>query len=603
MRSTPVRRTCRSLVSCCLVAAACATVTVPARAQDAPAHVVAVEGAAWIDGEVDTIGATPGEVVAAGDRVRTAAGHVEIWLADGTVLALDDESALELQSPGVVRLMSGRLWAIVPRSAPSLQAESHQIDTPLGSIILREAGEYRVGLGIDARLVELVVRRGTAELTTPAGAVLVRSGEQAMAQLDGPPSRPVRFNTARRDAFDDWVASRRDAARGRAASSSYLPDDLRAYAGTFDQYGSWDYEPSSHGYVWYPAVDVGWRPYSNGYWRALPTHGWTWIGLDPWGWPAHHYGRWGYTRARWYWIPERHWAPAWVSWASAPGYVSWCPLGFDGRPVFGFSLSVGSTWSGWTVMSRGDFGRVHTPVARYAVQGARLSRSVPFAVHANAPILPLSVRNRAGGSVVASGWRTTQRDDGPARAAPRAGYADRRPGPGGRREPAVDRSIRAFSRDRGDRGPAAAAVSPGAGQVPSRSERSAASVQSGSSGWALAPGPAGEIQRGDPRARRPPAQADSSPGSDGWRMREESGRRVPYGGRPSRDARPTAPQADRGGRSTAREMPPQPHSEPQAAPRAESRRESSGESTRSDSRGGSGARTGNGGGGVQRRRP
>ena len=39
-------------------------------------------------------------------------------------------------------------------------------------------------------------------------------------------------------------------------------------------------------------------------------------------------------------FPGRTWGPAWVSWASAPDYVSWCPLGFDGRPVF--ALSAGS---------------------------------------------------------------------------------------------------------------------------------------------------------------------------------------------------------------------------------------------------------------------
>ena len=37
-----------------------------------------------------------------------------------------------------------------------------------------------------------------------------------------------------------------------------------------------------------------------------------------WSWPTHHYGRWGYARNAWFWIPGRTWGAAWVSWASAP---------------------------------------------------------------------------------------------------------------------------------------------------------------------------------------------------------------------------------------------------------------------------------------------
>ena len=65
--------------------------------------------------------------------------------------------------------------------------------------------------------------------------------------------------------------------------------------------------------------------------------GWTWIGGGAWGWPTHHYGRWGVSGAgAWFWIPGAQWGPAWVSWAVAPDYVSWCPLGCDNRPVVGW---------------------------------------------------------------------------------------------------------------------------------------------------------------------------------------------------------------------------------------------------------------------------
>jgi hypothetical protein len=122
---------------------------------------------------------------------------------------------------------------------------------------------------------------------------------------------------------------------GGAESTAHLPPELNVYGGAFDQYGAWQYD-APYGYVWYPTVAADWRPYYYGYWSSVPTYGPTWIGVDAWSWPTHHYGRWGYARNRWFWIPGRTWGAAWVSWASAPGYVSWCPLGFDGRPVFAF---------------------------------------------------------------------------------------------------------------------------------------------------------------------------------------------------------------------------------------------------------------------------
>ena len=65
--------------------------------------------------------------------------------------------------------------------------------------------------------------------------------------------------------------------------------------------------------------------------------------------------------ASWFWIPGRSWAPAWVSWAYAPGYVSWCPLGWNNRPVLQI-VNINrygrgyDPWRAWTVVPRRHFG-------------------------------------------------------------------------------------------------------------------------------------------------------------------------------------------------------------------------------------------------------
>jgi hypothetical protein len=168
-------------------------------------------------------------------------------------------------------------------------------------------------------------------------------------------------------------------------TASYLPQDLTMYASTLDQSGSWQYD-SPYGYVWYPTVAPDWRPYYYGYWSPVRSYGWTWIGLDTWAWPTHHYGRWGYARNRWFWIPGRTWGPAWVSWAAAPDYVSWCPLGFDSRPVFAWSIGARSTYVGWTVLPRSNFGVNGYYAHRYAIDARRLPATTPFIAHSTPPL-------------------------------------------------------------------------------------------------------------------------------------------------------------------------------------------------------------------------
>jgi hypothetical protein len=184
----------------------------------------------------------------------------------------------------------------------------------------------------------------------------------------------------------------RPAAPPPTQSAGYLPQELQQYGPTFDQNGAWAYD-ASYGNVWYPRVAADWRPYYYGSWSAVPSYGWTWVGLDPWAWPTHHYGRWGYARNRWFWMPGRVWAPAWVSWAYADDYVSWCPLGFDGRPVFALSIGFGRPWFGWTVLSRGYFGSHGYFANRYAVDPRRFDGRARFV---QASRLPLSVGRRGG---------------------------------------------------------------------------------------------------------------------------------------------------------------------------------------------------------------
>jgi hypothetical protein len=322
-------------------------------AADPPAHVSFVDGTAVLERDGQRESSPANMPLLAGDRVRTQNGRVEILFADNSTLHLDTDTMIDFESDDLVRLLAGRIRLAIP--GPDRQV-SYRIDAPAASAVINQPGEYRMSslCGGAEGEVELAVLRGGAELVNDDGRTALRAGQRACARANAAPSYAYAFNSASWDGFDRWSETRRDQRLG--VSTQYLPSEVQPYSSAFDQYGNWQYN-TSYGYVWYPSVAVGWRPYYHGRWVPYRPYGWTWVGVGPWAWPTHHYGRWGFSSGAWFWIPGRSWGPAWVSWAYAPGYVSWCPLGWNNHAVLSFGFSFGyDPWRAWTVVPYGHFG-------------------------------------------------------------------------------------------------------------------------------------------------------------------------------------------------------------------------------------------------------
>ena len=395
----------------------------PVAAQDAPdtpAHISVVDGAATLEREGQPDPAPLSMPLLAGDRLRTANGRIEVLFGDGATLHIDASSVVDFQSDDVIRLLEGRVRLTLP--GPRREV-SYRIDAPGGWVQIEEPGEYRVAVirAGDAPEVELVVLRGVADILNEDGQTTLRAGERAFARAGIAPSLAYVYNSAAWDAFDRWSNDRRGARAG--ISAQYLPETVRPYSSTFDQYGSWRHE-ASYGYVWYPRVATEWRPYFDGRWASFPSFGWTWIGSTPWAWPTHHYGRWGFSAGSWFWIPGRTWGPAWVSWAAAPGYVSWCPLGWDNRPVvqfvgLGYYGSRHDPWRAWTIVPHQRFGVGYVNAA--FVRGTRIDARTrgAFAIRQGAPEIRGYAVPRHAAPIYAAGSR---RPGAPSyAAAPRAG--------------------------------------------------------------------------------------------------------------------------------------------------------------------------------------
>src|SRR5262249_60144391 len=114
-----------------------------------------------------------------GDRLRTANGRVEVRFADGGRLHLDSQTALDVQSDELVRLVDGRIRLSVQRA----QQVNYRVDSAVGSVRVTQPGEYRVALihGDRETQLELAVIRGAGEIFTEQGSTSVRSGERAYA--------------------------------------------------------------------------------------------------------------------------------------------------------------------------------------------------------------------------------------------------------------------------------------------------------------------------------------------------------------------------------------------------------------------------------------
>ena len=352
-----------------------------------PAHISYTDGTVIVEHDASAEQVEPNTPLLPGDRVRTEAGRAEVLFGDGSLIHLDEHTTIDLLSDRLLRLLAGRVVVV----AGTGLAGHLQIDAAAASVRMLSAGEYRVSVlarGASSDL-ELAVIRGSAELIGDGSSMVLRAGQRAVAAVGAPVGGPWPFNSAQFDAFGAWSQARLDARRG-ATSYQYLPPEVRSYAGTFDSDGAWSYFPT-YGYVWYPRVHHGWRPYYHGRWKHYRRFGWTWVGGPHWAWPTHHYGRWGISvTGSWFWIPGRHWGAAWVHWGIAPGYVSWCPLGFDNRPVLAFwshrTRHVHDPWRAWTVVHRTRFGdRRH--VGGVALDGRRIvsTAGTNFVTQAAAP--------------------------------------------------------------------------------------------------------------------------------------------------------------------------------------------------------------------------
>jgi hypothetical protein len=289
-----------------------------------------------IEGDVQVMTEDTGEWVPASinmplvdsDRIWVPeGGRTELQLREGSFLRLDENSALDILT---VEEDSFQFYLAEGRSYTNyrgLKGNLFQIDTPVSSIRAYDGSNFKIDVTRDG-YTDISVYRGSVYAENRDGRTRVDAGktlsfrEGTYAELSPlpPPDEWERWNKERDRRFVE-----------RRPLSGYLPNELQAYSGDFEENGRW-ISTRDYGYVWTPTVtvSVGWAPYKIGRWVWIRGD-YVWISYETWGWVPYHYGRWAFISSiGWCWVPPPrgavYWGPGYVGWVYTPTYVSWVPL-------------------------------------------------------------------------------------------------------------------------------------------------------------------------------------------------------------------------------------------------------------------------------------
>ncbi|HSC44513.1 MAG TPA: DUF6600 domain-containing protein [Candidatus Acidoferrum sp.] len=257
-------------------------------------------------------------------RAELQAGAASIHVSSMTALSflnLDDQTTQMRLAEGTINFRVRELR----------QGDVYEVDTPNLSFTVTQAGAFRIEVNENGDGTRVTALRGEGEVTANGQTYPIHSGERG--EFNG--SDNVTYFVASApapDDFDRW-SNDRDLRDDNSVSARYVSRDVPGYS-DLDDNGSWNEEPD-YGPVWYPnTVDVGWAPYSYGYWNYIGPWGWTWVDYSPWGFAPYHYGRWAFIGSRWGWCPGPYYArpiygPAFVGFLGGGfGFgVGWFPLG------------------------------------------------------------------------------------------------------------------------------------------------------------------------------------------------------------------------------------------------------------------------------------
>jgi hypothetical protein len=321
----------------------------------------------WHEGTAAPEPAVLNQPVGPGDVIRTSGRRCEIQLDTGTIVRLDVDTELAVETvlaaslssdAGLTNLVLSRGRVLVMYRRYDAH-EMFQVLTPNAAVKMRHGTVAEVEWTGD----------GTTDLRVRAGRASVLFGEEGGRSRDRSVSAPGRLLVladgrdetaaeAARTPFDAWNRSVNEDFVALHEGKNLLPKPIRTlpravfeFAQKFGNvHGEWLWD-EVYGYVWRPYVNDrrypwgDWQPYIYGRWTAVGDRLF-WVPEEPWGWVPYHLGLWQWDKKLgWVWLPGSLFAPAWVAWELFADYYAWRPwtlYDWDLQGgVFGFPYGYG----------------------------------------------------------------------------------------------------------------------------------------------------------------------------------------------------------------------------------------------------------------------
>jgi hypothetical protein len=281
-----------------------------------------------------------------GDTIRTSERRCEIQFDNGTIIRLDLNTELKIEtilaqslsSPKQITnflLPRGRIYVMFTEYG---RLELFQILTSNAAVKMNNHTVALIEKAEDGA-TDIQVQRGKADVLF--GPEEKNPEEKKIAQLQRITIfKNNNFQVGSFEAgsdFEKWNESVNENFEKLHEGQSILPKPIQKlppavfyFAQKYgDLYGEWVWD-NLYGYVWRPYIDRyypggNWQPYIYGQWCEVGGQMF-WVPEEPWGWVPYHLGIWQWDKKLgWIWIPGSAFAPAWVDWAFFAGNYTWRP--------------------------------------------------------------------------------------------------------------------------------------------------------------------------------------------------------------------------------------------------------------------------------------
>lgn len=289
--------------------------------------------------------------ISPGDTIRTGERRCEIQFDTGTIIRLDRNSELKIETILAqslssrnqltnMLLMEGQVFVMYKRY---VRKEIFQIITPNAAVKLNHNSVAMIRARSEG-VTDVLIKAGKASLLfgSNENAINTKTIKKAQMVTVTAQHEMVPSQYERMDDFEEWNARINKEFEDLHEGKSFMPLPIQRmpeaiyyfYQKYSNLYGEWLWD-RYYGYVWRPFLNIysypggrGWMPYSHGRWTSVQGQLF-WVPMERWGWVPYHLGIWIWNEKKgWLWIPGSMFAPAWVDWAYIGGFFCWRPWTF-----------------------------------------------------------------------------------------------------------------------------------------------------------------------------------------------------------------------------------------------------------------------------------